>query len=44
MVGPAKDLDGLLISTGLTGAEEHDHRSGWEASPGNLDPVLAARR
>jgi hypothetical protein len=44
MVRPAKDLDGLLINTGLTEADEHDHRSGWDASPGNLDSVLAARR
>ncbi len=44
MVRPAKDLDGLLINSGLTEAGEHDHRSGRDASPGILDSVLAARR
>lgn len=34
----------VLFSTGLTEADEHDHRSGWEASFDNLDSVLAARR
>jgi uncharacterized protein YndB with AHSA1/START domain len=33
----------VLTNTGLTEAEERDHREGWLASFVNLDAVLAAR-
>jgi hypothetical protein len=40
MVRPAKDLDGLLLNTGLTEADEHDHRSGWDPISPSRDCVI----